>query len=41
VRDAYLKLVAADPERWLVVDGALPEEKVRDLIWTRVKQLVS
>jgi len=41
VRDAYLKLAAADPERWLVVDGALPEEKVRDLIWTRVKQLVS
>ena len=41
VRDAYLKLAAADPERWLVVDGALPEENVRDIIWARVKQLVS
>jgi dTMP kinase len=41
VRDAYLKLAAADPERWMVIDGSLPEETVRDLIWARVKQLVS
>jgi len=41
VRDAYLKLATADPERWMVVDGSLPEATVRDAIWARVRQLVS
>lgn len=40
VRAGYLQLAAADPERWLVIDASLPEEKVREIIWERVKQLI-
>jgi len=38
VRDGYLKMAAADPERWMVVDASLPEEKIRDIIWERVQK---
>jgi dTMP kinase len=41
VREGYLKMAAEDPKRWMVVDASLPEEKVREIIWERVKQLVS
>jgi dTMP kinase len=40
VREGYLKMVAADPERWMVVDATLPEVKIREIIWERVSQLL-
>ena len=40
VRDGYLKLANAHPERWLVVDGALPQERVAEAIWQRVQPLL-
>lgn len=40
VRAGYLQLAAADPERWLVIDASLPEQKVREIIWERVRQLI-
>jgi len=38
VREGYLKMAAADPKRWMVVDASLSEEKVREIIWERVKE---
>jgi dTMP kinase len=40
VREGYLKMAAADPERWMVVDATLPEVKIREIIWERVSQLL-
>jgi dTMP kinase len=40
VREGYLKMAAAEPERWLVVDATLPQKEVEGLIWERVKQLL-
>lgn len=40
VREGYLKMAAADPERWMVIDAALPEVKIREIIWERVSQLL-
>ena len=41
VREGYLQMAAAEPERWMVVDATLPEDAVRDLIWKRVEQLMA
>jgi len=41
VREGYLKLASEEPKRWLVVDGAQPKEKIADIIWQRVSQLIS
>jgi dTMP kinase len=41
VRQGYLKLAAAEPERWLVVDASNPKTKVTEIIWERVKQLLT
>ena len=41
VREGYLKMAAAAPERWMVVDAALPPEKIREIIWERVSQLLA
>ena len=40
VKEGYLKMAAAEPERWLVVDATLPKAKVSEVIWERVKQLL-
>ena len=40
VREAYLKLAAGEPERWLVVDATQDKEKVAGIIWHRVSQLL-
>lgn len=40
VRDGYLKMAAADPERWMVVDASIPEEKIREIIWEQVQPLL-
>jgi len=39
VREGYLKMAAADPQRWLVVDATLPKKRVAQIIWERVKGL--
>ena len=41
VRDGYLKMAAADPERWMVVDGSLPAIPVEELIWERIKDFLT
>ena len=41
VREGYLKLAANDPERWLVVDATQSKEKIAEIIWQKVRQLLS
>lgn len=41
VREGYLKMAAGDPERWLVVDASQSKEKIKEIIWNRVSQLLS
>lgn len=41
VRKGYLKLAANDPQRWLVIDATQPKEKIAEIIWQRVSQLLS
>jgi dTMP kinase len=41
VREGYLKVAAADPDRWLVIDASLPKVEVAEIIWHRVSQLLS
>lgn len=40
VRGAYLGLAAAEPRRFLVVDGALPVDEIADAIRVRVSELL-
>ncbi|MDQ1484100.1 MAG: dTMP kinase [Actinomycetota bacterium] len=39
VRDLFLTLAAGDPDRYLVVDGELRPEQIRELVRARVAQL--
>jgi len=39
VREGYLRMVAAESERWLVIDASLPKRKIAEIIWDRVSQL--
>jgi len=41
VREGYLKLAANGPERWLVVDASQSKAKIREIVWQRVRQLLS
>jgi len=41
VREGYLKLAAAEPDRWLVIDATLPKSKISEIVWERVSQLLS
>jgi dTMP kinase len=41
VREGYLKLARAEPERWLVIDASQPKETIGAIIWQRVSQLLS
>lgn len=38
VRQGYLKLAAAEPERWLVIDAAQSRDKIAEIIWQKVSQ---
>jgi dTMP kinase len=40
VRDGYLKMAADEPERWLVIDASQSKDKIRQIIWRRVSQLL-
>lgn len=37
VREGYLKLAAAEPERFLVLDGSLPIATLEERVWDQVK----
>jgi dTMP kinase len=41
VREGYLKLAANEPQRWLVIDASQPKEKIAEIIWQKVKRLIS
>lgn len=38
VRDGYLRLVKADPERWAVIDASQTVEAVHAIVWERVRE---
>jgi len=38
VREGYLKMAEAEPDRWLVIDASLPKGKIAEIIWDRVNQ---
>jgi len=40
VREGYLKMAAAEPDRWLVIDASLPKGKISQIVWERVSQLL-
>jgi dTMP kinase len=40
VRKGYLKVAAAEPDRWLVIDASLPKDKVAEIIWDSVRKLL-
>jgi dTMP kinase len=40
VREGYLRMVAAESERWLVIDASLPRGKIAEIIWDRVIKLL-
>ena len=40
VRGGYLKMAAAEPERWLVVDASQSKKKIKQIIWQVVSQLL-
>ena len=40
VREGYLKLAADDTERWLVVDATQSKEKITQIIWQKVSELL-
>lgn len=39
VREGYLKMAAAEPDCWLLIDASLPEGKIAEIIWDRVSTL--
>ena len=40
VREGYLKLAQEEPERWLVVDASQSRDKITQIIWDKVSQLL-
>ena len=41
VREGYLRLAAGEPERWLVIDASQSKEEIAEVIWQRVRRLLS
>ena len=41
VSDGYLKMAATEPDRWLVIDASLPKDRVAEIIWDRVRPLLT
>jgi len=40
VREGYVKMAAAEPDRWLVIDASLSKGKIAEIIWDRVSRLL-
>jgi dTMP kinase len=41
VREGYLKMATDEPKRWLVVDASQPKDKIHEIIWEKVRRLLS
>jgi dTMP kinase len=41
VREGYLKLATSEPDRWLVADATQSKQKVAEIIWQKISQLIS
>jgi len=41
VREGYLRLAAADPDHWLVIDATLPKRKISEIVREKVSQLLA
>ena len=41
VREGYLKMAAAEPDRWLVIDATMPKKNITEIIWEKVIQLLA
>jgi dTMP kinase len=41
VRAGYLKLAAAEPKRWLVIDASKNKDEIAGIIWQKVSRLIS
>ena len=40
VRQGYLKIAKAEPQRWLVIDGTKTKREIADIIWKKVNKLL-
>ncbi|MFO7996100.1 MAG: dTMP kinase [Dehalococcoidia bacterium] len=40
VRDGYVKMAGAEPDRWLLIDASLPKKKISEIIWDKVSKLL-
>jgi dTMP kinase len=40
VRSGFLKLAAADPDRWLIIDSTLSKPQISGAIWEKVRTLL-
>ncbi len=40
IREGYLTMAVAEPERWLVIDAEKSKEEIADIIWQRVSKLL-
>lgn len=40
VREGYLKLAENEPKRWLIIDATQSKEKIAEIIWVKVSQLL-
>jgi dTMP kinase len=40
VREGYLKMAAAEPDRWLVIDASLSKGEIAEIIWDKVGKLL-
>jgi dTMP kinase len=41
VREGFLTLASAEPERWVVIDAALPKTEISVLVWDKISRLIS
>jgi len=41
VSEGYLKMAAAESDHWLVIDASLPKGRVAEIIWDRVRPLLT
>jgi dTMP kinase len=41
VRDGYLEIAIADPEKWAVINAELPEVQVEEIIWEQVRDFLT
>ncbi len=40
IHQGYLELAASGPQRWLIIDAGQPKEKIAEIIWQKVSQLL-